>query len=326
MRARYRAASLLVALGVAPAPVLAQLVDHPLAPDAPTEFVIDDSLRLHTADTPYLRLHQNNSGGFPAQVWSIRANDEFFWVGDETHNFTIPLYIEAGAPATSLAVAQGTGNVGVGTVPSAALHVRRLNGTAQLLVEEATAVTASRNLLRIINRGASTFRFDNSATGQLWGFGSLGSGNFFIGSTPGQPLGMTLTPAGNMTLAGTLTQSSDRSVKRDVQDVDAAALLERVSALPVSTWSYKADNSGARHMGPMAQDFAAAFGLGADDTHVAPADLAGVALAAVQALKRALDAKDADLLELLARKDAQLRALGERLSALEGRARAAGGE
>lgn len=39
------------------------------------------------------------------------------------------------------------------------------------------------------------------------------------------------------------------------------------------------------HVGPMADDFHAAFGLGADEKRVSPNDLAGLALAAAEALK-----------------------------------------
>jgi hypothetical protein len=63
----------------------------------------------------------------------------------------------------------------------------------------------------------------------------------------------------------------------------------------------------------MAQDFAATFGLGADDRHLAPADVAGVALAAIQALDQRLQQRDAELAKLRARNDE----LAARLEALE---------
>src|SRR6185436_8311907 len=132
----------------------------------------------------------------------------------------------------------------------AALHVRRSTGQAKLLVEEKSPTVLARNLLQTRNNGASTFRFDNTATSQSWGFGSLNSGNFFVGSTPGQPLALTLTPAGNLTLTGTLSQGSDRESKADIEDVDARALLEKLKALPIATWRYKGET--ARHLGPMA--------------------------------------------------------------------------
>jgi len=48
----------------------------------------------------------------------------------------------------------------------------------------------------------------------------------------------------------------------------------------------------------MAQDFKAAFGLGQDDKFIAFVDEQGVALAAIQALNRKLDQRDAEIADL----------------------------
>ena len=139
-------------------------------------------------------------------------------------------------------------------------------------------------MLQIVNNGASTFRFDNSLDGSIWGFGSRGTGDFFIGKTPGQTFAFNLTSAGNLTITGTLTQGSDRNTKEGIDAVDPASVLARVADLPIATWRYKGDT--ATHAGPMAQDFHQAFGLGEDDKHIAPGDMAGLGLAAIQALVR----------------------------------------
>ncbi len=75
---------------------------------------------------------------------------------------------------------------------------------------------------------------------------------------------------------------SDRNVKEAFESVYPRAVLAAVMTLPIERWSYKGE--AARHLGPMAQDFAAAFGLGADDRHIFPLDAGGVALAALQGL------------------------------------------
>ncbi len=262
-------------------------------------------LHMVDGDTPDLRLEQDGSSGFTPQTWDVAGNESSFFIRDVTNGGALPLRVRTGVPSSALDILGPSGNVGLGTSSAAAsLHVFRNNASAQLRVEEATASTASRNLLRIVNNGASTFRFDNTATGLLWGFGSLGSGNFFIGATPGQPLAMQVTSAGNMIITGAYSSTSDRDAKTDVAEVDAQDVLARVAALPLSTWRFK--QATERHIGPMAQDFAAAFGLGSDDKHIALGDVSGVALAAIQALKAQLDDRDV-----------QLRALHERLAALE---------
>lgn len=104
---------------------------------------------------------------------------------------------------------------------------------------------------------------------------------------------------GNATLQGTLTQGSDRNRKTDIVPADTAAVLAGVTALPLATWKYRDET--ATHLGPMAQDFRAAFHLGDTDTGIASVDADGVALAAIQELKKQLDAKDAKIAALEAR-------------------------
>jgi len=84
--------------------------------------------------------------------------------------------------------------------------------------------------------------------------------------------------------SGTWASASDRALKTDVARIDDAAVLEKVAGLPISRWSYVSER-GVRHVGPMAQDFYAAFGVGEDDKHITSIDEDGVALAAIKALR-----------------------------------------
>ena len=83
---------------------------------------------------------------------------------------------------------------------------------------------------------------------------------------------------------------SDRDLKESFASVDAHEVLAGVVDLPITTWTYKADPAGARHLGPMAQDFKAAFDLGASERGIHKIDADGVALAAIQALHADLQA------------------------------------
>jgi hypothetical protein len=76
---------------------------------------------------------------------------------------------------------------------------------------------------------------------------------------------------------------SDRALKDNFGSVDPVDMLERVRALPISTWNYTGDVSVGQ-IGPMSQGFAATFGVGSDDRHIHPLDGQGVALAAIQGL------------------------------------------
>ncbi|MBK8506201.1 MAG: tail fiber domain-containing protein [Saprospiraceae bacterium] len=98
---------------------------------------------------------------------------------------------------------------------------------------------------------------------------------------------MSLDENGNLTLAGTCSCASDVNRKENIQSVDLNKILLTVASLPVKQWQFK--NDPTPHIGPMAQDFYHAFGLGADSTSIAVLDAQGVAFAAIQALKQEND-------------------------------------
>jgi hypothetical protein len=70
--------------------------------------------------------------------------------------------------------------------------------------------------------------------------------------------------------------------------VNGYRVLEQVVQLPVSTWRYHWDPPHVRHLGPMAQDWWKAFGVGENDRTICCTDANGVAIVAIQALHREL--------------------------------------
>ncbi len=110
---------------------------------------------------------------------------------------------------------------------------------------------------------------------------------------------------------------SDRNAKTNCEPVDSRTVLEKVAALPITTWNYKTQDPSIRHLGPMAQDFAAAFGLGESEKTINTVDADGVALAAIQGLNQKLDQDVAALREELQRRDAENASLKQELSELK---------
>ena len=80
--------------------------------------------------------------------------------------------------------------------------------------------------------------------------------------------------------------------------VGANEVLERLGELPLSVWTYGFDDATVRHMGPMAQDFATAFGLGDSTRRIDMVDANGVVMAACQALHRRVVALEAEVVAL----------------------------
>ncbi len=108
-------------------------------------------------------------------------------------------------------------------------------------------------------------RFRNAF--EVWPSLSGTDGGYLDVRNTGSAQTIVLTGAtGNIT-AVSLTQTSDRNAKENFTAIDPRRVLDSVVALPVSEWDFKAD-AAARHIGPMAQDFYAAFNLGTDDKHI----------------------------------------------------------
>ena len=95
--------------------------------------------------------------------------------------------------------------------------------------------------------------------------------------------------------SGSWSNVSDRAVKTAIAPLDDAMVLAKVASLPVSEWSYIAQGTGVRHVGPMAQDFYEAFGVGEDNKHITTIDEGGVALAAIKGLSVRTERENAAL-------------------------------
>jgi trimeric autotransporter adhesin len=120
-------------------------------------------------------------------------------------------------------------------------------------------------------------QFAVRAAGGLY-FGTSGAVNFPAGSFIATSTGATLSSG------GTWTNASSRALKTAFSQVDVQQTLTRVLALPMLEWQYRASPEEGVHMGPIAEDFHAAFGLGANDASISTVDASGVALAAIQGL------------------------------------------
>jgi trimeric autotransporter adhesin len=152
-------------------------------------------------------------------------------------------------------------------------------------------------------------------------------GGFWLGNTLSDIVTATqtsghfleTTTGAYLTTSGTWTNASDRNLKTAFQPVDESLLLSRIGQLPMASWQYKVDSASIRHIGPIAQDFYAAFQLGNDDKHIATVDADGVALAGVQALYRLSLKKDQQIARLeraSAAKDEKIEALSREIEQL----------
>ncbi len=118
----------------------------------------------------------------------------------------------------------------------------------------------------------------------------LATGGVRFYTNTAQTAGVSVAAGG-----GSWSSISDRNLKENFQAVNPRDILRGVLRLPISTWNYRAQDAEVRHIGPMAQDFFAAFQVGEDDKHIATIDPDGVVLAAIQGLHEELKDRDAKL-------------------------------
>ncbi len=264
------------------------------------------STEIHVVDgdTPTLRLQQDGSSGFAPQTWDVAGNETSFFIRDATNGSTLPFRIRPGAGSNALVI-DTDDDIGIGTLsPDAPLHVfsdDSIGSDGQVHIENTNTTATDRNLLRLENNGPPTLFFSNTNAGSngSWTYTVTNGGVFQINASgSGAPIELQLSAGGNMTIGGMLTENSSRTVKTGFEALDPQQVLDRVSALPVTSWSYTADETGTRHIGPMAEDFYAAFGVGVDSHHIAPSDKAGVALVAIQGLQKMVEQRDQEVAEL----------------------------
>jgi hypothetical protein len=207
--------------------------------------------------------------------------------------------------------------VGIGVAtPSELLHVKASSpGNTLAFIENSTGPNrvgsrykSSLAIWDFRMDGVGDFIFDDPSTaGEELKIRR--NGEVRIGPPPGTIL---LQPDGDIVITGTLMEVSSRTSKEGFVTLEPRAVLEKIAAMEVVEWSYK--DQAARHVGPMAEDFRTAFGLGENDTTLSPRDVAGVALLALQGLHQEVEARDAEI-ERLHEEMAELRAMVEALGA-----------
>ena len=200
----------------------------------------------------------------------------------------------------SSTMASGTQSVAMGTRVTAA------GAGSVVLGSDAVTLAAS----------SGTFIFaDRSTTNDITGFAP---NEFIVRAAGGVGFytNAALTSGVEMAAGGSSWMAlSDKNMKDHFRDLSGEDVLEKLSRMPIQEWSYKSQDASIRHVGPTAQDFHAAFGLGENPLRINTIDADGIALAAV----RALEARTRELREENASQRQEMARLRARLTELEQR-------
>lgn len=198
----------------------------------------------------------------------------------------------------SSSTASGSSSVALGTSAQAAGAEAIALGTRVAASGNGSVVLGSDAVA--INAASGSFVFgDRSTTTDIISFApnefvarAAGGVTFF--SNAGQTAGVRLAPRGSSWLS-----LSDANMKENFRDVSGEQLLEKLARVPIREWSYKAQDASIRHLGPTAQDFRAAFGLGDFALRINTVDADGVALAALKALEARTRSVQADQMSVV---------------------------
>ena len=235
----------------------------------------------------HIRIEDTNS------TWDLNPGSQGLWFNRPTPGALFGvLKLQNDAPVDSI-VANATG-VGIGTdSPETPLQVFETTG-------------GDTNMLMLSNDAGNRIYFRNRSApesgndSRSWVFSTTEPG-FRVSRTFSGTTEMELANNGNLSISGTLSQGSSREIKSNINPLDGTEVLENLSRLEFNEWSYN-QAPDQRHAGPMAEDFYSIFGLGPDNRHIAPGDMAGLSLAAI----KALHSENRDLKKRLARLEERL--------------------
>ena len=273
-----------------------------LAPDqfiAPAVYLVSD-IRLNGTTTlgGPLQSEGGNARGIAAMDFQLQRNspsrvasgDRSFIAGGDNNTASGAASFAAGSYASALHASTFVWNNG-GNAAFAS------TGENQFLIRAIGGVGIGTNTPdpgSLLTVSGHTKIIGNLVTDGLTS-GSLVTGGITataIGGTQGSFSGNVIV-TGNV-VANSFVTTSDRHAKESFAAVDGREILAQVAALPIQRWNFKQD-ADIRHIGPMAQDFYAAFRVGPDDRHIATVDADGVALAAIQGLHEIVREKEGEI-------------------------------
>lgn len=281
---------------------------------------------------------------YPAKAaFRAGATGAGYWDDSNVGNYSIALGLNVMASGTR-SIAIGNQNVASGDASVALGGGSTASGASSTAIGPSTRATGLESIAIGSNVEASgfastalgMFASTNGMTGSfVYGDASGGCCSSISNTAPNQFVvrsqqiwfgtNNTVNPPANayigtstgayLSTGGVWTNVSDVNRKHLFTEISSDEVLDRLAAMPVREWSYKAEADSIRHIGPTAHDFYAAFHLGSSDMSIPTIDADGVSLAAIKALAkrtRELQAENADLKSRLATLESEMRDLQRR--------------
>ena len=227
---------------------------------------------------------------------SISSGATYAFIGGGSQN-------QISTPAANTVIAGGTGNqILTGNFSTIGGGAGNTNVASFATIPGGVNNTAGANAFaagsgaQAVNQGA--FVWADASAGNITSTNNnsvtmraAGGFQFYTSAAGRAGAGVYLSPGGNSWIS-----ISDRNAKKDFAPVDGQAVLDKLARVPIEQWHYKWESSGdTLNIGPMAQDFIAAFYTGRDDKGISTMEFDGVELAAIQGLNQKLEEKAATI-------------------------------
>jgi len=205
------------------------------------------NLHIVNGDTPSVRLDQDTSSGWTAQVWDIAGNESNFFIRDTTGGSKLPFRIQPGTPTNTITMKAASGSdpfrVGIGTwSPEYPVEVETTGANAAIVCDRTD--------------GARNFISSTASYGQ---FGTVSNHptRVLVNSTWKMQLNsdnsLSMASGATCTAGGSWTNSSSRSLKENIQDLSSGEAIDTLNKLSPVKYNYKVDKA-EKHVGFIAED------------------------------------------------------------------------
>ncbi len=246
------------------------------------------NLHIVQGDTPSMRLDQDTSSGWTAQVWDICGNESNFYIRDATGGSKLPFRIQPGTPSSTLCL-KSDGYVGIGTwSPDSNLEIESTGSNNVLSVQRTDGATMKLSAMGASGQiGTTTAHAVNFMTNNVKRLSiAANSGYVGIGQTvPSYPLHMG--SGAYCTTGGVWTNASSIAFKQDVRPLGLAPAEQVLRELQPVSFRYKAAPE-EQHLGFIAEE-APELVASRDRRGMSPMDIVAVLTRVVQEQQQTIE-------------------------------------
>lgn len=243
------------------------------------------NLHIVSGDTPSVRLDQDTSSGWTAQVWDIAGNESNFFIRDTTGGSKLPFRIQPGTPTNTITM-KSDGKVGIGTwSPTYPMELDTTGINASIAIKRTDGATCYINGTdSYANFGAVSNHPLRLVVNSVWKMRLDADGS------------LTMSNGATLTAGGTWTNASSRALKENIQSLNTDEALTTLNNLNPVKFNYKADKA-EKHVGFIAED-APELVATKDKKGMSPMDVVAVLTKVVQDQQKSIQEQQKTISEL----------------------------